>query len=150
MKLWEAEIPGIKEWPPESLLEEDHEWAFKKLFGKSSEAALNQLKFNSSAYTENLGVMPPSAFRFYFKVLVEYLLSDGSKDDPGAASGMFYLIRYDIQSGQNKSFELTPYLPLILRKVAERQEFYGADIDIFGDFKTRAEEIIHLIESRNS
>lgn len=146
MKLWEAEIPGIKEWPPESLLEEDDEWAFKELFGKDKEEAIKQLKFNSSSYTENLGSMPDTAFRFYFKVLVEYLLSEDSRDDPGAADGMFGLIRYDIKSGQNKSMGLSSYLPLILRKVAERQEFYGADIDIFGDFKTMAEDIIHLIE----
>lgn len=147
MKLWEAEIPSIKEWSDDTLEDLDDKWAFKELFGKNKKEAMKQLRFNSSSYIENLGAMPSVVFYFYFKVLVEYLLSDDSRDDLGAASGIYRLIKYDMQSNQNKSAWLSSYLPFILRKIAERQEFYGADIDIFGDFKIMAEDIINLIEA---
>ncbi|WP_019864690.1 hypothetical protein [Methylovulum miyakonense] len=145
IQLWDAKMPTIKEWPPESLEEQDDEWAFKELFGKNADEALAQIKFNPFTYIENLGVMPAPAFRFYFKVLVEYLLSNDPIEYPGAAEGVFGLIKYDIESGQNKSAELRSYLPPILREIAGRQGFYDADIGIFGDFKQKAEEIIRLL-----
>jgi hypothetical protein len=146
MLLWEAKIPDDRDWSPEFFEDADDEWAYQKLFGKTSNEALMQLKSNSLAYTENLGAMPKAAFRFYFKVLVEYLLSEDSKGDPSAADGAFGLIKYDIQSGQNRCLELKAYLPTILREVANRQDFYDADIEIFGNFKEMAESIIQFIE----
>ena len=147
--LWNTSLESASQWSKESSTGADEDWAYARFFGKDQDEALELLKFNAMSYIEDLGVMPKPAFRFYLKVLVEYLLSDKLDEDlsAGAASSMFALIRYDIESGQHKIAGLESFLPSVLRAVADRQEFYDADTDIFGDFRQEAEELIKLLES---
>ncbi len=147
MKLWDAKLPDENDWSPMDFTDDDSEWAYDKLFGKNSQEALEQIKFNSLSYIENLGVMPRKAFEFYFKVLVEYLMTNHSKSDPGAAESTFRLINYDMGTKQDRSIRIAPYLPEILLKIAERQKFYDADIHIFGDFKKKAGDIIRKLHT---
>lgn len=146
IKLWDAEVPKEQDWVSEYSDDLDYQYAFTRLFGKNRDESIELIKLNALSYIEDLGLMPPKVFQFYFKVLIEYLLSNESKGESDAASSIFRLIKYDIESNLNKAKSIKAFLPLILRSVAERQEFYDADIDIYGDFKEKALRIERLLK----
>ena len=113
----------------------DAEWAFKNFSEKSFDEAKAMFQDNALYYQEGLESMPSKALNFYAPALAEYIISDQAEHDSDGASSFLHMIvrmfktRHEIISDETKHL-----LICVSEKVAGNQEFYDADLDIYGEF----------------
>jgi hypothetical protein len=144
-------------WPIESrdekvLWDIDMEYAKKRFLDKSIEDCFSFFDNNFMACIDEFYVMPRVCFRYYIFALAKYL--NNIADLPKKSDEEFVYFCYSDAASCFLSFmkfkaehdpetlmpilsELWPYV----EKVANHQSKYHADMDIYGDFKVRVEEI---------
>jgi hypothetical protein len=119
------------DWKPDL----DRSYAHKIFFGKSKSEAIELFVENAISHQEDLMWMTRIPFQFYIHAYKEYILSDRSKEDSDGASCYLRLIKYKLEEEPDQITEIFNDILPSLEIVASRQEFYDADIDIYGDFK---------------
>ena len=140
-------IPNKSEWGTIEKGNLDAEWAFKQFSGKSLEDAEEMFRENALYYQEDLISMPSIAFNCYAPVFAKYILSDHSESDSDGASSFLHMV---IELLQANRFLATPETIEILldaaKIVSNRQEYYDADVDIYGEFSELYKQIMLLAE----
>jgi hypothetical protein len=143
-------IPTETDWAhhPDDL---DAACAKKNFFGKTRDQAVELFVVNALTYQEDIMFMPEPCFCFYVHSYIDYLMSGLSKGDSDGASCFFGIVEVrkdDILRGPS---ELMTRVAALLRRLAERQAWYEAQPDIYGQFKERSEACLRLMgESNNS
>jgi hypothetical protein len=132
-----ATIPTEAEWRSEPW-DMDVSYAYKHFAGKSFEEAVDLFKDNALTYQEDVMFMPRACFPFYVRAYVAYLHSDASKDDADGASCFFGLAEFRTEEIRSDG-SLVSEIVNTLRHLATRQEWYDADVDIYGSFAERAQ-----------
>ena len=126
------------------------ERAVKFFSGKTLEEAEGLFRKDSLSRTESLMLMGPAGFVFYFPAALHYLKSPRSYGDSSFASAMTGLLEwrilgeyedYDqIRSARTEMIEFCD-------RLIERYDFYGVDIDIYGDLRPRLEKLLDKLHA---
>jgi hypothetical protein len=130
-------IPDRHDW---GSLDEclDLKSAFKSFYQKSLAEAEIMFAQNALYYQEDLMWMPKIPFRFYLPAYINYLMSEESKGDSDAANGFLSLIDWKLDPESGEMDDLAPLWPdtlRVLHHIEERQRWYDAEVEIYGDFK---------------
>lgn len=138
-------IPTKDNWGKIDKNDLDAKWACKEFLGKSTSQARKMFLDNSLYYQEALLSMPPIPFNYYAPVFADYLLSDAAQDDSDGASSYLHMIVEMLTAFETlPSPEVKQKLLRTAKMVSEKQDFYDADPDIYGDFPSLFEEILRL------
>jgi len=140
---WEGPPPDAQAWGPEPT-DLDEAYARRIFFGKSKEEAFFLFEKNVIERASELRFMPRDCFRYYMCAFKDYLLLPSTLKNemaPDAASCFIGLVQEKIQVDQESILLLMPQLWPVLRYIAENQDLYDADRDIYGDFRDKLLEI---------
>ena len=139
------QIPSRADWGDIDHNDLDAKWAFDTFLGKSFAEAEAMFESNALYYQEDLQSMPAVPFNFYAAALVKYITSDRAKGDSDGASSFLYLISWLLKSNRTiMTPETERTLLSAASTIAQRQDFYEADPDIYGTFTERYAEIEQL------
>lgn len=140
-------IPSKSDWGAIEENNLDAECAFKQFAGKSLNDAEEMFRENALYYQEDLISMPPIAFNCYAPVFAKYILSNYAEGDSDGASSYLHMI-IELLQARNKLLATTGTLKLLLdtaKIVSNKQEYYDADIDIYGDFSELYKTIVQQV-----
>lgn len=139
------EIPSKFDWGVVEKNDLDAVCAFKQFFGKSLDEAEMMFRENALYYQEDLISMPPVAFNYYAPVFANYILSGYAEGDSDGASSFLHMILELLQANRSLATSTTEKILLAAAKtVANKQDFYDADIDIYGAFPELYDQIMRL------
>ena len=142
-------IPTEKDWGNyKSDLDIFH--AYKIFAGKTNSEAVNEFKKNVINRCDDLRWMPLVPFQFYLLAYRDYILA-GNFDIFDKADAVSCFIGLVKEVLINKSEFISPLIEELmptLKHIAENQNFYEADIDIYGDFNNELKEIEALIAKK--
>ena len=128
-------IPDADAWGEKDSEDLPLVWAYNEFFGKSFSEAKALFSSNALNYQEDLEAMPTEPLNFYAPALAEYITSESARNDDLGASSFLRMVEWLHVS---RPEALHPTISTLLLEaalvVAERQDFYGADRKIFGDF----------------
>jgi len=143
------DIPEEKDWGnwKDDL---DVRYAHGNFAGKSISEAIELFVEHSLHYQEDLQWMPIIPFQFYIHAYMEYIISERSKEDSDGASCYLRLIKLKLENEPEQVLNIFELLLPSLRAVADRQNFYDANIEIYGDFKEIFSSICRLYNKLSS
>lgn len=144
-------IPNANDWlpvGPESEL--DDGYAYKNFFGRSLQQAVNQFEENAIFYQEDLMYMPKVPFLFYLQAYIKYLRSEKSVGDSDGASCFLGLIEFKVKEDWNDFDGRFQNYISDINFVADNQEKYDADIDIYGSFTIKRETILKIVAQQKN
>ena len=140
-------IPTKHEWGSIEKNNLDTEWAYKQFAGKSLDDAEKMFRENALYYQEDLISMPSIAFNCYAPVFAKYILSDYAESDSDGASSFLHMIIELLQANRSLAAPETVKVLLDAAKiVSNKQNYYDADIDIYGEFSELYNKIILLAD----
>lgn len=138
-------IPNKHEWGAIEKNNLDAEWAYKQFSGKSLYEAEKMFRENALYYQEDLISMPPIAFNFYAPVFAKYIVSDYAESDSDGASSFLELIIVLLE--RNRTLAKLGTMNQLMnaaKRVSQKQDYYDADIDIYGKFSDLYNKILQL------
>ena len=138
-------IPNKHEWGAIEKNNLDAEWAYKQFSGKSLYEAEKMFRENALYYQEDLISMPPIVFNFYAPVFAKYIVSDYAESDSDGASSFLELIIVLLE--RNRTLAKLGTMNQLMnaaKRVSQKQDYYDADIDIYGKFSDLYNKILQL------
>ncbi|WP_309398289.1 hypothetical protein [Cerasicoccus maritimus] len=120
----------------------DEERAMEHFYGRSLERAEELFAENAHIYKEDLMWMPVKPFQFYIMAFINYLKSERSQNDSGAASAFISLIDFKLENESRFLIEVWEAVSDALSYIRERQCWYDADLDIYGDFTMKVDAVL--------
>lgn len=140
------QIPSEADWRSEPW-DLDIPYAYEHFFGKDLGESVSLFTEDSLTYQEDIMFMPAACFPFYLQAYIDYLTSEESKADSDGASCFFGIVevrKNDILSGCHE--ELKERIRTLLVRLGDRQVWYDAEPEIYGDFKTKSKACLKLLE----
>lgn len=140
-------VPTECDWRSEPWDDIDIPQAYKHFAGKSFEEAIELFEQNSLTSQEDVMFMPRACFPFYARAYMAYLMSDDSRGDSDGASCFFGLAKvraHDIRTDK----ALASSFEHCLNHLAQRQDFYNADVSIYGRFGNHARNAVLKLRSQ--
>lgn len=139
-------IPTADEWifNPKDL---DESWSYREYLGKSKEEAKRMYRKNALECSFELGYMSNIPFAYYATAFKDYVSEIGDADEFLAHQAYMSLV---INMLKRSNFEIKDLLPEMLPlafEIAENQEKYDLDFDIFGNLLEELESAIKAHES---
>ena len=135
-------IPSKNDWGKIDPKDLDANWAYKQFIGKSFSEAESMFRENALYYQEDLQSMSEIPFNFYVQALEKYIISKAAKNDSDGASSFLGMVAWMIKKRQSiLSKENKEKLLSASDHIANNQNFYDADIDIYGNFTEKLKEI---------
>jgi hypothetical protein len=139
------QIPSRADWGDIDKNDLDAKWAFDTFLGKSFTEAEAMFESNALYYQEDLQSMPAVPFNFYAPAFVKYIISERAKGDSDGASSFLRLVIWLLKSNRKiLNPEMERALVSAAEHVAQRQEFYDADVSIYDNFVDLYAEIHRL------
>jgi hypothetical protein len=138
-------IPSENDWRSEPW-DLDIPYAYEHFAGKSNDDATELFVDNAIYYQEDLTFMPIRCLRYYIHSYMAYLLSDASEEDPDGASCFYGLVEVRHEDIRTFDDATRSRVVAVLHRLAMSQDWYGADGDIYGDFKTQSERCVELLQ----
>lgn len=139
-------IPNRADWG--EVLDEDVLYSFETFFGKSNSEMESLFKENITKTHSTLYWMPITPFKYYIiglKKLIEE--KDFSEFDmPDVVECFISVIEGHVESDAEGVKEIWGQLLPLLNDIAENQLDYGADIEIYGNFRDRVDNLIKKME----
>ena len=129
-------VPSETDWRSEPW-DLDIPYAYEHFAGKSFEEAVKLFEENSLCYQEDIMFMPRACFPFYARAYMAYLRSGASNGDSDGASCFFGLAEVRVEDIRSDLSLLADFTHC-LDHLAKRQDFYEADVDIYGSFADQA------------
>ncbi len=108
--------------------------AYHRFAGKQFDALLDEYHNNPIEMTDELRFMPKVPFQYYIISFKHYVCSELSKNDSDAASCYLRLIEEKLEKQPSYILPIMDKLLDSVKHVANNQNYYDADIDIYGDF----------------
>lgn len=142
-----SRVPTEADWRSEPW-DLDIPHAYKHFAGRTFEQAVGLFKEHALYYQEDVMFMPRACFPFYARAYMAYLMSVDSRGDADGASCFFGLAKCRAQD-INKDEALVHAFIDCLEHLAQRQEFYDADVSIYGSFAERARQILHRLRGQH-
>jgi hypothetical protein len=128
-------IPTRSDWGEIPANDLDARDAFRSFFGKSFAEAEALFAKNALYYQEELQAMPAIPFNFYAPAFAQYVVSDRARNDSDGGSSYLDLVIWILQTrSQEVAAETKEMLVRAAEQVASNQDFYDADVDIYGRF----------------
>ncbi|MBC3873747.1 hypothetical protein [Undibacterium flavidum] len=142
----DGNIPSKEAWGEILKDDLDMQAAYNDFFGKSNRDMREAYANYSIEMVDSLRWMPPVPFRYYIKGFAEFLLSDGLHkiDASDAASSFLRLIEEKLRKQSNLLAPIIDDVLPVVRHLAENQEAFEVDVEIYGDFKEKRETIESL------
>ena len=141
--------PTRADWGDIDETDLDAQCAFKQFFMKSFSEAEEMFQANALYYQEDLQSMPSAAFNFYAPALAKYITSERARGDSDGASSFLHMVVWMLKTARAA---IAPEIETVLldasRRIAKDQQFYGADVDIYGRFSEVCAEIQDLAKDR--
>ena len=150
IKYWTgASPPSMAQWrqesPPDGSPFLDECYAYEHFYGKSLRDAELLFQENSMYYYEDLLWMPDECFQFYVVAYCNYLLSDASEYDSDGASCFFSTVELQHEAITSGGLGIIRKIEAVLDRLETNQSWYGASVEIYGDFRERAAKCRALI-----
>jgi hypothetical protein len=135
------QIPGQKEWAGyESDL--DVRSAYDLMFGKTNDEIQDLFgESDSIDRSDELLFMPRKAFQYYVFAFAQYVISEKAKGDPDSASSFLNLLICREERDSGSVAHIYPRLVPTVKFIADHQEYFDADLDIYGSFREKALQI---------
>jgi hypothetical protein len=141
------QIPWKEDWGTIDENSLDAKWAFDTFLGRSLSDAEAMFQSNALDCGENLQSMPSVPYNFYASALVSYTASERARGHSDGASSFLHTACWLLKT--NRAI-ISPHTERILvsaaNQVAQRQEFYEANVAIYGCFADLNAEIQRLSE----
>jgi len=136
-------VPAKRDW---GVIDKDDIEALGALdffLGKSEEEAWGMCDYNALNYQEELQALPDYPFNFYAAVLAKYIISEDAVDDSDGASSFLGMVSWMFKTQMDLIYPETKKLLMESAKtVAKRQEFYDAEVGIYGDFNEQLKKVL--------
>lgn len=139
-------IPGKDDWIGyESDL--DVKYAHRLMYGKSNEEIQHLFGGAQSIdRADELLFMPRRAFQYYVFAFAQYVMSPEAKDDPDTASPFLRLLISREERDPSSVSLIYQKLRPIVDYVVTHQEWFDADLDIYGNFFDLGSRLHELCE----
>ncbi len=140
------DIPKESDWGIMDNADRDVKYAHKIFFGKSNDEMVGEFKINALMRCEDLGVMPIIPFCYYIFGLKEYIDAGDFDQFTKSESADCFLELIKERLAQSPEF-IMPILPELMptiEYVAKNQSFFDADIEFYGDFMDKLNDISRL------
>jgi hypothetical protein len=136
-------IPGVEEWAGHSDVDASNVHAF--WFGKSLDEMQEFFPGRQSIQRgEELLFMPRRAFQFYIFAFAQYVMSEAAVGDAEGASSFLKTLTGRETGDPGSVAQIFEQLQTTIEFVAESQSRYGADHNLYGDFREKAAELAKL------
>jgi hypothetical protein len=139
MKMHRA-LPSREDWGDLSL-DPELQYGYEQLGGKRCEEVKPLFASNPTERAAELRFAPPAVFSYYILCFADYLLSPESQGESDAASSFLRLVRERTVEDPSQMADIWSELREAVTTIAERQDFYGAGLDIYGSFLDLRREI---------
>lgn len=139
-------IPTREEWGD---LKADPEvrYAYKLFGGKSVDEVMDLFTIHPIERCAELRYSSIAVFRYYVQCFTKHLLSPESKGASDVASCFLHLVHDKLKKDQEMAV-VYPELRDAVSKVAEKQDFYEADTNIYGSFADLRSDIEHAYQAK--
>lgn len=142
-----TKVPAALDWAGYEK-DLDAEYAYRLFFGRDCQDVLREFGGGASIErAEDLHFMPRRAFQYYVLAFAQFVTSDAAQSDPDSASPFLRLLIAREESDPGSVAQIYAELRPSIEFVASHQERYGADLDIYGDFKELARKIAEVCEA---
>ena len=126
----------------------DGDYAVQNWLGKSIQDGVTMLESNSLHYCEDFTYMGKYAYNYYFDSIIEYAKSDKSNEDCdfiNAVLNSTIEFRWDEEKDiiEGSKSKINHFLNLIITNYDK----FEIDLDIYGDLKLKAQELIEKIKA---
>ena len=128
------EYPPTREAWGDITSDLDVEFAFREFGGKTIEEAVPVFAENPIESASGLRFAPPAVFNYYILAFAEASVAADTRGQADLASAFVTLVRDRAVEQPATLAGLWERLRPALVSVAERQAFYGADVDVHGSF----------------
>ena len=147
MTLEYGKIPSKREWEGfEADL--DVRYAHKLLFGKSVSEAIQYFGgVRSIERADELLFMPRKAFQYYIFAFAEFLKSEQAARDSDSASSFLRLLINREARDPDSVRKICAKLSPVVDFVSSHQEYFEADINIYGDFHELAARVREVCQA---
>ena len=135
------EIPARNSWAYLVPTGWDEEAAIEHFQGKSFDEAFSLIEDNALFYCEDFYYMPKEPFQFYIKAFIEYLVGEKSKGDSDAPSCFLALVEHIFDEKGEFLIGIEGVVGNCLTHLAHNQNWYDADVGIYGNFHNRIGKI---------
>ena len=140
------EVPGETEWAGREQ-DLDVQYAYHRYFGKTTDDVKYDFRDLVIERASELRFVPRSVFQYYVFAWIDLFESPGeSVGQSDCASVFLNLLRDREEADPGSVAEIYAELRVTVEYVAANQEFFDADVDIYGDFRDRAADIKALCE----
>ncbi len=118
-------------------------YAYKKFGGKTNKEMQKYFKVNVVERAFEIRSMPLKPFQYYMLGLKEHIDSEdfGQFEESSATSCFIELVLDTLKEKPEYINPILDQLLSTLNYIAENQEYYEADIDIYGDFREKLKNI---------
>lgn len=141
----EKHPPHQEEWG--DINDRDVYSAYELFFGKDNNSMQPEFQKNMIMRCFDLRAMPINVFKYYIFSLKAYV-ETGDCDEldlPDSASHLLELVMEKSEAHAEEMKSIYPALKELLDHIANNQDKYDADIDIYGDFKEINKRITTLL-----
>jgi hypothetical protein len=120
--------------------------AWKILGGKSPDDAFQIFIQNPFGYVDIFRWIAPEAFIFYFPIVARYVTSEDSKGDSDTISSLAGILDFQLDKGIHAFMPIIGDIAALCRHIIIHYPDYDIDHDIYGDVKTRYQQIEKLFQ----
>lgn len=118
----------------------DGQVACDHFFGKTLEQAEAMFHENSMLYQEDLMWMGPAAFCCYLPAFLNYLRSDSADD--ADLSCLVMILQHRLDRHASELIQVASQVASTCRYVLDHFDRYAANLEIYGDLRTRIENLL--------
>jgi len=127
----------------------DVRYAFKLYGGKSIEDSMEYFLNAPIERASELRFAPFGIYQYYVNCFIKHLTSEIGAEESDMASVFLSLARDMSEKYPVEFSEFYPKIEDAINYVAENQEFYDADCDIYGSFNELKSEILNNLKANN-
>ncbi|MHA6882517.1 hypothetical protein [Ralstonia pseudosolanacearum] len=141
------EVPSEKDWGDYSC-DLDQRSAHDVFFGKTSCEVFPAFELNVIERASELQFIGSIPFQYYMLAFRDYVISDGVLNTSMASDAASCFLRLVLFKIKEDRFSILPIIDELipaLDYVAKNQERFDADVDVYGDFSEKFNEIKGLI-----
>jgi hypothetical protein len=142
-------VPTENEW--ENYKEDlDTKYAHDLFIGKTNEQMLSEYKDRVLARSEDIYWMPIKPFQYYIFGFRDFVIQQdfGICEGSDAASSFLNLVIYKLEKKPEFILSVLPEIMKDIDFIANNQELFDADEDIYGSFKDKLQEIKRLYKNK--
>ena len=120
--------------------------AWQSLGGKSIEDAFRVFVQNPCGEIDNFRWVAPEAFVFYFPIVARYVTSEAAKGDSDTISSLAGILEFQLEHSRLGLSPVFRDIGALCQHIINCYEDYDLNYDLYGDVKSRYEQIAKNVE----